>query len=198
MTISTDSKTTKKQYIQVTPSEYIMYFTFRIANNIKQFCEDNNTWDIYSKETITNYIRDNKEKFQKLSNKLLEAINVTPMSVDPIKTTNFTNSKYSAKKNNGGRQFFVVRLEGRGAKGKTTTAEHLANKMKILFDIPKINVDKTFPHPLAKPAIYVVDDVLTAKNGNEYLHWINLTHERSIIILVTNIKYPIHIALEST
>jgi hypothetical protein len=202
MTISTEETVKDTQYVNVTPQEYIMYFAFRVASSIKIFCDDNDTWDIYDKHVITSHIEANLQQFQALSNKLLHAVNADPIddqiashTLPPMSfsgTKNKVQSKYGAKKNDASRHFFVVRLEGKGAKGKTTTAHHLADKLHNLFDMNKIEVTADFAHPSARPSIYIVDDILTKHNGDKYLQWINLTHPRSIIILVSNIKYPVY------
>ncbi len=199
MTISTDPVTKPEQYVKVHPDEYIIYFTYRVACSIKNFCDENDAWDIYDKRTVESFLESTQETFEELNTRLLIAIGQKVIktivrdnaNIKPDETKPAPGSKSAVRKNNSGRRFFVVRMEGKGAKGKTTTANHIANKLSGLLGMDKIQVYSDFRQLTLKPAVYIVDDILHDNNGDDYLQWINMTHPRSIIILVTNIKYPI-------
>ncbi|AKH40285.1 putative polyprotein [Thika virus] len=192
MTISTEHQPGQHEYVRVTPQEYVMYFTFRLASNIKNFSKDHEVGNLFPMEKIDEYITNHKQQFENLNSALMIAANQANIDLNNIKKMSFVRS------NNSSRQFFVVRLEGRGGTGKTTTAHHVAGKLGNIFSMKKIEVSEQFPEPDPYPCIdkywslltYIVDDILTHVNSDQYLSWINKTHMKSIVIIVTNIKFP--------
>nr|AYQ66683.1 polyprotein [Kilifi Virus] len=181
LTISTEDKPDEMEYVQITPSEYIMYFTYRIANNITSFCRDNKV-DIYPLEQMQKYMTENQSIFEGLSKRLISAIGI-PVEDCGEKIPSLT----FVRRNMEGRNFFVIRLEGKAGTGKSTTAENLAVKFSRIFNMQIENVQAHFPIPGPKPTIYIVDDILTTVNSDQYIEWINRTNQRSIFIICTNL-----------
>ncbi|QMU95558.1 putative polyprotein [Bactrocera dorsalis picorna-like virus] len=200
MTISTKPVVAKESYVEVTSQQYVSYFAYRVASSIKAFCDEHDAWDVYNKELINTYLSTNLESFQRLTNKLLDAAKIGRNAIVDIPSMSFTTTNGQKNKNkplpimvkgnSASRHFFVVRLEGKGGKGKTTTGHLIASKMARRYDLPVVELDSSFAEPSKERAIYIVDDILTPHNGDEYLQWINKTNPCSVIILITNIKYP--------
>nr|QIJ25870.1 hypothetical protein [Warroolaba Creek virus 3] len=87
---------------------------------------------------------------------------------------------------NAGRTFFVVRYQGPPSAGKTADASVLATLFNQAYRLPIRYVYSFDELPIKAPAIYVVDDILPQQEHKSYLAWINRTHERSVVLLVTN------------
>lgn len=88
----------------------------------------------------------------------------------------------------GGREYFVWRLQGSPGGGKTRMASILATYAQRTLGIKAVNIiSPTHLVPRPEPCLYVVDDCLnTTQHYDAYMEFMNRISPKSVVILCSN------------